>query len=178
MIVDVWLALSDTAIDAFKARRAVEEAGDEYTGPVTDRAYRILSKMANMENRQRLFKGATLAGKTVQIFSLAFTENLGAVNTALTELEEDYPGHIGIVGAWWWDGRQVGTEWELDGNGDRTGNVTGTPAKPIPNWAYQLMPDLVTYDGNGDEVSRTPASSNADLKDVNLLLGQAPRRFS
>jgi len=39
------------------------------------------------------------------------------------------------------------------------------------------MPDIVEYDENGDEISRTPASSNADLMDINLLGGQVTRDF-
>ena len=32
------------------------------------------------------------------------------------------------------------------------------------------MPDVIEYDEEGNEISRTPATSNADLKDVNVGL--------
>ena len=76
------------------------------------------------------------------------------------------------------DGRQAGTQWELDEEGERTGNVTGTPIYPIPAQAWRIMPPVNVYDENGDLVSSTPATSNADLRDINLLAGQAPRRFA
>ena len=43
--------------------------------------------------------------------------------------------------------------------------------------AYQIMPDIVTYDDYGNETSRTPATSNDDLRDINLIAGQHVRLF-
>jgi len=39
------------------------------------------------------------------------------------------------------------------------------------------MPDVVAYDENGDVVSATPATSTADLRDINIVMGQAQRIF-
>jgi hypothetical protein len=61
----------------------------------------------------------------------------------------DYPNQIAIVGAWGWDGQQL-----------------GPPHYPIPDYLWRFMPPEVG------------ATSNADLVDVNLLMGQAPRDFS
>lgn len=47
----------------------------------------------------------------------------------------------------------------------------GTPLYPIPTWLWMLMPD-------DPETGLPTASTNADLRDVNLLAGQAPRIFS
>jgi hypothetical protein len=55
---------------------------------------------------------------------------------------------------------------------------TGNPIYPIPNNLYLFMPDIVEYDENGNEISRTPATSNDDLRDINLLVGQEPRDFT
>jgi hypothetical protein len=61
---------------------------------------------------------------------------------------------------------------------DPSQGTTGDPVYPIPDDAYELMPDRVTYDEDGNETSRTPATSNDDLRDVNILAGQAPRDFT
>ena len=56
--VDLWLALSTTALDAFKVRRADERNEQPYSGPVKDRAFNLLNRMAKMDSRHRLFKAA------------------------------------------------------------------------------------------------------------------------
>jgi hypothetical protein len=68
------------------------------------------------------------------------------------------------LGSWWYDtGIQGGMQPPLIENDP----PTGTPFYPIPNNAYLFMPDL---DG-------IPPTSNADLRDINLLFGQHPRDF-
>ena len=175
--VNLWLALSTQALDEFKTYRQDE---NNYSGPMTQRIYRGLSKMQDFGTVQRLFSTPTIGGREYNLFSMYFNldrEQASVVQDFLDELTTDWPNQFIIVGAWWWDGRQVGTQWELDQDGDRTGNTTGTPVYAIPTQAYRIMPDVVTYDENGNETSRTPASSNADLRDINLLSGQSPRRF-
>jgi len=55
-----------------------------------------------------------------------------------------------------------------------SGDITVASGAAIQIWVSPLLGD----DENGDEVSRTPPSSNADLRDINLLSGQSPRRFA
>jgi len=65
----------------------------------------------------------------------------------------------GIVGVWNDDGSQYSDEF-------------GSPVYPIHAAAMQFMPDDVTYDSNGNETSRVPAS---DYKEVNKLFGWSDR---
>jgi hypothetical protein len=53
--------------------------------------------------------------------------------------------------------------------------TSGTPTYPIHAQILKIMPDVVTYDVNGNEISRVDATEPTD---VNLLMGQAPRRFT
>jgi hypothetical protein len=55
--------------------------------------------------------------------------------------------------------------------------ITGTPIYPIRSDTWKLMPDVITVDPNTEAVTTTAATSNADLRDVNLAAGQAPRMF-
>ena len=173
-IVDLWIAFSQQAIDEFIDRRSDPDA---YTGPMDNKTFKIMSRMADMENRQRLFNKVDAAGKTYTLFSLVIEGQLSQAQDAIDHITTEWPTHFIVVGAWWFDtGLQVGTNYTYDGDGNITG-VTGSAVYPIPTQAYKVMPDEVTYDIDGNETSRTPASSNADLKDVNLILGQAPRDF-
>ena len=89
------------------------------------------------------------------------------VKDALDYLEEQWPGHFIVAGAWNKDtGLQAGTAM------DDEGNITGTPVYPIPtNALLQMMPDV--WDEATEQFN--PAT---ELSDVILLMGQAPRRFS
>ena len=173
-LANVWLAMSTQARDEFRARR---QQGDQYSGPMDDDTYYVLDKMSDQEVVSGLFATPTLGGKTYITFSV-YLPGEARVQKAIDYLTERWPGHFIVVGAWFMDGRQAGTQWELDEEGERTGNVTGTPIYPIPAQAYRIMPPINVYDENGDLVSSTPATSNAQLVDVNLLAGQAPRRFT
>ena len=177
---NLWLALSSQALTEFRNRRT---QGDSYTGPMDDETYRILDKMSDQEVVKGMFKSPTIGGKTYNLFSV-YLEGTAKAARAIEKLTTDWPTHFFVIGAWWMDGRQIGTEWEIDEDelsetyGQRTGNVTGTPVYPIPAAAWRIMPDVVTYDSEGNEASRIPATSNADLRDINVLQGQQPRRFT
>ncbi len=65
---------------------------------------------------------------------------------------------------------------QIDVTSNEIIGTSGTPIYPIPMSALlKFMPDIVTHDADGDELSRVTATS---LTDVNLLQGQAPRRFN
>ena len=174
-LVNVWLAMSATATNAIRTRLQwnAEEQG-EYTGPVTDTEYRIFLKMADFVTVERMFKRPIIDGKRRHLFTLNFAATAKA-RTALEYIEANRPGHFNIAGAWWWDSRQIGTQWELDAEGNRTGNTTGTPLYPLHARLLDFMPDIVEHDSDGNIISTTAATV---LVDVNLVQGQEPRRFT
>jgi hypothetical protein len=139
----------------------------DYTGQHLT-AVRIFRKMADIATVETMFKKPTLGGNVHQLFSVNFNDiNKDAaqrIQDALIHLENNYPAQFEVVGVWQWDGRQAGTQWELDQDGERTGNTTGTPTYPLHAQLIQFMPD----------VGGIPAT---ELADVNLIQGQSPRRF-
>lgn len=174
MNVNVWIVMSATATSVIRTRLLWdEETQGEYTGPVTNTEYLIFRKMAHFSNVERMFKRPTIAGKKRHLFSLNFTASAKAQN-ALDYIAANRPNHFIIVGAWFWDSRQVGTQWELDIDGERTGNTVGTPLYPIHSKLIDFMPDIIEHDSDGNVISTTPATV---VTDVNLLQGQAPRKF-
>jgi len=173
--VDLFIAFSDQAVTEFKARRD----DPDYSGPMDDRTYQVMSRMHDLDNRQRLFKTTTLAGKTYNLFSMIITGNLQAAKDAVDDVTAEWPTHIVAIGAWWFDtGLQVGTEGVYDEDGNLTG-ITGTPTYPIHAQTWRLLTDNFDgYDGSGDPIY-TPLTSNADIRPetINRCLGQADRRF-
>lgn len=154
---NLWLAVSSTARTAFRNRRQAEDAGEAYNGPMPTRAYRILSRIAD-ERVEALYKSPTIAGKRYTLYSIYIDgDDAQAAQRAINELTEDYPNDIIVIGVWRENGTRVGA---------------------LHAQAWRLMPDVVEYDSEGNVINTIPASSNADLRDINLLLGQAPRDFS
>jgi hypothetical protein len=176
-IVNLWVALSQQGLDEYKAKRAAIRDGTEYTGPMDNKTFKILSAMADTDTVQRMFKTVAAGGKVYTLFSL-YAEGTTSAQNALDYLQEKWPNHFLVIGCWWMDGRQCGTEWEYDASGNLTGGVTGAPLYPIHAQAWKTMPDIVEYDASGNEISRVAATSNADLRDINVLQGQEPRRFA
>lgn len=178
MIINVWLALRDDAQALIKTRLSWdEETQGEYTGPVTNRQFKLFKLMHDLGSTQKLFRVDTVGGRDWTLWSVYFnfkTSVLQKIKDELDDLALNFPNHIKIIGAWHWDSRQAGTQWELDIDGNRTGNVTGTPIYPLHSRILKLMPDIVTYDIDGNVISTVPATVPAD---INLGLGQIPRRF-
>lgn len=169
-MINVWIAFSDSALTQFKLRRSNPSV---YSGPMDDTTYRIMSKMSDMDNVQRLFKVTPpINGKTYTLFSL-YVDAPAKAQEAIDHLTTEWPTHFIVLGAWWTrSGLQVGTRY------DGEMNILGTPVYPVHPQTWRLMPDLVTYDQDGNETSRTPAASNSDLRQINLIAGQANRIFS
>lgn len=158
-IKNLWLAMSQQALDEFLLMRS-DPSG--YAGPMDDETFRILSKAAHLDVVQRLYRTVEVGGKTYSLFSL-YVEGTTAVQQAIDYITTAWPGHLIAVGAWNMNGTQVGTQYTYDDDGIITG-VTGTPVYPIHAQAYRFISDAAT--------------SNADLKDINLLQGQSPRIFA
>lgn len=165
-LANLWIALSTQAIQEFQNKKA----DPNYSGPMDDYTFNVLSKMHDMAVVQNLFKTVT-SGKTYKMFSLYLEGSTGAKD-AIDDLTAKWPTHIIAVGVWWHDGRQVGTQY------DEQGQAVGDPSYPIHSQAWKFMPDQNEYDGDGNVIGTISATSNADLTDVNLLAGQSPRRFT
>ncbi len=156
MFANIWLAISDAAQDV--VIESLEWPEDTpYTGPLRPRSRRLFEYMDDQATRRRLFTKPTLQGTVYNLWSIEFDddkEDLQLVRDELDFLIGQYPDQIAIMGAWRWNGNQIGVP----------------PIYPIPNYLWRFLPDPLP-DG-------TSPSSNADLVDVNLLFGQSPRDFS
>lgn len=175
MIVNVWLALRDDA-QALVRERLAWDNETPYEGPVPDRVFKLFRRMADLNNTQRLFRIDTPVSRDWTVWSLYFDYRASVLQKIQDELDyliATYPNRTRIVGAWHWDGRQVGTQFVYDVDGNITG-VTGASTYLIHSRTIEFMPDVVIRDDEGNEISRTRPT---ELTDVNLLQGQKERRF-
>jgi len=175
-VVNLWIALSSAAKTAVNTRLNWNEEKDGvYSGPVGDKEARIFRAMADMtivQNMQNMFRAGTFAGKTWTLYSV-YPESSMKAKQAVDWLAANRTNVFKVVGAWHWDGRQVGADWEVV-EGERTGNITGTPLYPIPTaQLLKIMPTIKVYAEDGSHAETEPT----ELSDTNLLLGQAPRVF-
>jgi len=165
---NVWIAVSETVFQQIK-----DHINDpDYQGVLIN-LVRGLRRQVDIRTTSNMWKRPTIATKEYRLFSLVYGENddLQAIRDALDTLSAELGNDFSVAGAWWWDGRQAGTQWELDQDGERTGNTTGTPIYPInATQLVKFMPDV--YDEQSD--SMIPAT---ELTDVNLVQGQSQRRF-
>ena len=152
MIVNLWLVLSEQAqTRALESVRWDEESQGEYNGPLTNRQRRLFNYFADGDVVRQRFSSPTLQGRVANLWSLTFDEardTLQAIQSEIDTLLATYPNNIAVIGAW----------------NFRTGEQVG--GYTIPNWAWRMMPADIG------------ATSNADLQDINLIFGQAPRDFS
>lgn len=169
MIVNLWLAIRDDAQAQLLTRLTWdEESQGDYSGPVSNRHFKLFRAMADRANVQRLFRVDTDGVNDWTLWSVYFDFKVSVLLKIQDELDDlivDYPDHVRIGGAWHFDGRQVGTQFTYDADGDITG-VTGLPTYPLHARLIELMPDV-------DDIGTRPTESS----DVNLLLGQKERRF-
>lgn len=165
--VNLWIALSQAGYDTL--RPLLDD--DAYDGQHLT-AVKIFRRMIDTATVEKMFKTPTIGGKVWRLFSLYFADLDGdqaqKLQQALTYLENNYPAQFEVVGAWWWDGRQVGTQW-VDENDNSLG-TTGTPLYPVHPQALQFMPDV------WDPLNEVYVAPTV-LTDVNLLQGQSSRRF-
>ncbi len=153
---NLWLGTSQNVVDiAIESLQWDEETDGPYTGVLRNRSRRLFELMQDARNREAQFAKPVFGGTTFRMWSLDFEETseyMLLVEEEIIHLETQFPGELDIVGAWRWNGNQVG------------GN--STPRHPIHSQAWQFMPAWVG------------AISNADLQDINLILGQSPRDFT
>ena len=168
--VSAWLMVGPTIDAQFKNYDPENPGG----GTMDERSYNILNTFADYGTVQPLYK---LKGQ-FYIYALNFPDEATAIDD-IDYLNGVWPRpQIEPYGMWYHEnGLQAGMSYTYDDEGNIIG-VEGTPVYPIPSDCYLVMPDVVVYDENGNEISRTPASSNADLRDINLIQGQAERDFT
>ncbi len=148
MIINVWLALREDAQALIKTRlQWDEETQGEYTGPITDRQFKLFQLMHDLDTTQRLFRVDRIGNRDWTLWSIYFdfkTSVLLKIQAELDDLTTNFPNHVKIIGAWHWGGGQV--------------EQGGSPVYPLHNRILKFMPGGV-------------------LADINLGLGQTPRQF-
>lgn len=176
MIVNLWLAVRADAQALIVTRLNWDEEIDGvYSGPVTDRQAKLFRLMADRATVQNIFRvdADTQDWIPWNIYFNFKKDVLLKIKAEIDDLVANEPNRVRIGGAWHFDGRQVGTQFTRDADGNITG-VTGTPTYPLHTRLLEFMPDIVTWDEDGNEISRVRPTS---LTDVNLLQGQKERRF-
>ena len=179
MNVNVFLIITQTAKNTL--RHLMDD--HEYDGQHL-KAVRIFRRMAHYQVVEQMWKTPTIATKKRYLFSITLPSK---AKDAIDYLLEEYPNQIAVAGAWFWDGRQVGTQFVLDEDGSKTYNLdengepidqpltTGTSTYPIGrNALLKFMPDIIERDSEGAIISTNPAT---ELTDVNLEQGMQPRIF-
>ena len=171
-IGNVWISAGELLIDEYRARRQAEAAGDPYTGPMDDESYRIITEAQNDQDVVGgIFKTAVNNDYTYKLFNYT-KKGSASVKEDIDYLYETWGNDARPIGSWWFD---TGIQGGMQPGANPEDPPTGYPFYPIPNNAFLFMPDIVEYDEEGNEISRTPATSNDDLRDVLLMLGQHPR---
>ncbi len=144
MIANLWMAFDDRARPGANAHEVFEHLGD----PAVRGIFR---------------KDNPSGPRDYELWSLYYEAETGQDVTKIRDkLTDAFPGQLRTIGAWWWDGREIGTEWEDEVGG----NTVGIPIFPQHSNILEFIPDI-------DEFGTRPAV----LSDVNLGLGQTPRRF-
>ena len=158
MIINLWLVIRDDAQVSIKERLDWdEEIQDIYTGPITERQYKLFKLMTDTNVVQRLFRLDNDGTNDWILWSLYFNytvDILLKIQSELDTLIAAYPNHVKIIGAWDWSGNQIGY--------------------PIHLRILEFIPDTIIYDTTGSEISRARPTI---VKDMNLLFGQSPRNF-
>lgn len=151
MIANLWMAFDDRARPT---ANAVDEDGHKHE------AFKALGD----PSVRGIFRKDNPNGpRDYELWSLYYdVETAQEVGKIRDKLHDEFTGQIRTIGAWWWDGREVGTEW-VDEVG---GETREQPLFPQHNNILEFVPDT-------DEFGTRPTA----LADVNLGLGQTPRRF-
>lgn len=117
MIVNVWIALSDTAKDrVVEYLRWDEETQGDYNGPLTREQGMLFEYMQDRATRIGTFAKPTLSGRQAELWQLDFdtdTDPVARIRRVLDELIAAYPGRLAIVGVWKRDGAMLGCQLVL-----------------------------------------------------------------
>jgi hypothetical protein len=156
-MINIWLALSEDAEQELQSWLSAETLTDDQV-MVKDAILSHPDIEHITQHTKRMTDGATGWG--------LYSMYVGESPTVLSNLDSWltlYAGKAFVVGAWQWNGLQLGT---ADG---------GVPTYPIDSRVLQFMPDDVVYGEAGTEVGRIAAT---ELKQINLMAGQKPRLFT
>lgn len=179
--VNVLFALKDSHYQLLLDNFRVDQFGNRIRTDLTKTQARKLR-----HNYTGAWPSPTIGANVYHVLSFTFPEELEDSNdiTAghkwIEFLLTKWPNVWIVVGCWNRNGTQWGTTlvtavYDDQGNEITPETVIGTPVYPVHPQHMRIMPDDVTYDENGNEVSRTPASAP---KDVNLICGWSPRRWA
>lgn len=183
--VNVIFAVNETTWGFLKQNFQHDVDGNRLRTDLTDSQARKLR--ANVHGH---WKTPDIGGTTYHVVSwyipeIYIDDEVGETSGLkwLEFLLTEFPNKFHVIGAWNYDGSQFGTEIAsavMDySNPENPVEVTpetvnGTPIYPIHTQYMKIFPDDVEYDGEGNEVSRTPASGP---KEVNKVAGWADRRW-
>ncbi len=167
---NVWIVVTDNVWKVIKER--IND--DDYNGDMIQ-AVRAIRRQADPRGSSARFKKPTLAQKKRKLISINFPKGSRStiVRESLDLLDAELGNKFNVAGAWWWDGRQIGTRW-INAD-DHSEGVEGVPLYPISvNQLVKFMPDIVVDNSDPESPVYGPAT---ELTDVNLTQGQADRRL-
>ena len=173
--ISTWITANPLITSEFQRIRDTWVPGDPYPAtPLPEAVFLVLLTFHDSPAVQGQYKGTD--GNYTH-FGLNFkNDTLADIGVGILEAEYT-SGEVAIIGSWQHlNGLQQGLQYIQDEDGNDIA-IYGDPTYPLDDNAYQVMPDIVTYDEDGNETSRTPATSNDDLRDINLIAGQHPRLF-
>ena len=144
MIANLWMGFDDRA-------QGSANPGDD--DEPRSNAYRALGD----PSVRSIFRQDNPPGpRSYELWSLYYeVETAGELRDIRNDLLAEYPGQLRTIGAWWFDGLIVETF-------------------VVHASILEYMPDIVIYDDDGNETSRTRPTVPTD---VNLGLGQTRRAF-
>jgi len=162
MIANLWMGFRE---DASASAHTKDNNGNKHK----------VTKAIGDVRVSEIFRKDRQGNKDYELWSLYYeVETEQQLRDIRNDLNAEFPGQVRTIGAWWWDGRMVGTEFTYDAEGAVTG-TSGNPIFPLHTRILGFMPDEVRYNKQGQETGRSRPTS---LSDVNLGMGQAPRRFT
>jgi hypothetical protein len=167
-MLSFWVSIEEALhLEIVEYRNWDEEVDGPYNGDLTATDEAIWGTFADPDVVDGLFRVDRRQGRDWYLYLLNIVDQ--QIDDVIDFLNAQHSGRYNIAGCWHYeDGRQHGTEWD-------EGVLTGNPTYPIPNFLLSHMPTIKSYDENGDLISETEPTVNTD---VNLITGQAPRRFT
>ena len=152
---NVWIALRDDAdFDMDGRLNHQTERDGEYNGPITAEEAKQFQSMQDRKVIQGLFRHDAFGGRTWTLYSLYFDPE--TVMQEVATLRAKFGPAIKTLAGWEWDGTRL-------------------LAFPLNTRLLEFLPDIVTYDEDGNETSRTRPTVATD---VNKRFGQGDRSFA
>lgn len=152
MVANLWMAFDDRA-------QPVANAVD-----ANENSHKVFQALGDPSVRGIFRQHNPNGPRSYELWSLYYEVNDGIeLLQTRNDLNAEFPGQLRTIGAWWFD------------TGAQVLNPAGTqPQFPLHATILEYIPDIVTHDSAGNEISRIRPSVPSD---VNLGLGQTPREF-